>query len=97
MEEEDDHNRWYDDDNKEEEEDKEEKMGGTEIKSTNSYIAFTGTMVPPFLGTSPPIMVSAFVVPPKTHLDYESSPHTLQAPSTYAWQQQTYFLYTMCM
>ena len=50
-----------------------------------------------FLGTSPLTMVSAFVVSPKTHLLLELSPHTLQASSTYAWQQHTYFLCTMCM
>jgi hypothetical protein len=39
---------------------------------------------PPFLGTIPQTMVSAFVVSPKTYLDLKSSSNTLQASSTYA-------------
>jgi hypothetical protein len=70
MEEEDDHNRWYDDEEEEldMEEDTDEKRGGAKNTSTNSYVAPTRTIVPPpFLGTSPLTMVSAFVLSPKTH------------------------------
>ena len=43
-------------------------------------------------------MASDFVVSPKTHLELESSFHTLQAPSLYARQQHTYFVCTiLCM
>ncbi len=50
------------------EEDTDEKRGGAKNTSTNSYVAPTRTIVPPpFLGTSPLTMVSAFVLSPKTH------------------------------
>jgi len=67
VEEKDDHNRWYDDD--EEEEDKEEQRGGLKHCRTNSYIAPTHTIVPPFLGTIPQTIVSAFLVYLQTYLE----------------------------
>jgi len=54
---------------RDEEEEERRRKGGIKKPSTDSYIAPASTIVPPlFLGTSPLIMVSAFVVSPKTHL-----------------------------
>ncbi len=51
---------------------------------TNSYVAPTSTIVPPFFRYHPQTMVSAFMVSPKTYLELKSSSDTLQASSTYA-------------